>query len=614
MAHVCFIAASLPWTFGAYQAQQNMLARAFHLGGYSTSWMPRTHQSRLPAGFYSGWDEIAPLIPGVRAPSPLERQAASHIRFVGVPDLPSPVKGQPNILTMQQINQASLDHGIDAFIFLMDIGNMYLNQYTFNVPAILWLPYHHEEVDSQAGVLSHFTAVAALAPSTGKVVEQVQSLTRVIPHAIDRKQLNAYADEWEANAGQDLSRSEQRGLLYDSQKWDRSYRRAIEPVEDDTFVVLMQGGNYEEADRKGWVPSLRAFAQFHRDHPQVKKHLWLHAIDSVMVEQDMNHGKVAPVAVRRSGAGLRVILEELKIPEGMYTLDENLHDRPMTSALKRHADVCLHTSKAEGFGMVVLECQALGTPVITTNYTAMRDYTKYGVAVDPAELQSLSGAHFFAVPDTKRIAAALADVVSGKFKETAEPVEEVHRWIDSDFSVDRVFSDFEELLKLAMEKNRQWVPLSMGDTFESRPLFKVTTDAYPRVASWDNPWTLYHSPDVEVNYAFVQQWLVQHPATTIGMAIIPTNDARGNLLPASPEDGVHNVNPRYAVLLQTWTLRQMQMQSPYIWAIVWSMFETYTSQNQIAFFPTGFAVDKAPLGAKYDDPPFDPRDYDHDEL
>lgn len=40
--------------------------------------------------------------------------------------------------------------------------------------------------------------------------------------------------------------------------------------------------------------------------------------------------------------------------------------------LKAMADVCLHPSKTEGFGLNALECQAVGIPIITTNFSAMQ--------------------------------------------------------------------------------------------------------------------------------------------------------------------------------------------------------------------------------------------------
>ena len=42
------------------------------------------------------------------------------------------------------------------------------------------------------------------------------------------------------------------------------------------------------------------------------------------------------------------------------------------------ADVLLHPSRSEGFGMLVLEAQHVGVPVITTRRGAMKDYTMHG--------------------------------------------------------------------------------------------------------------------------------------------------------------------------------------------------------------------------------------------
>jgi hypothetical protein len=42
------------------------------------------------------------------------------------------------------------------------------------------------------------------------------------------------------------------------------------------------------------------------------------------------------------------------------------------------ADVLLHPSRSEGFGMLVLEAQHIGVPVITTRRGAMKDYTMHG--------------------------------------------------------------------------------------------------------------------------------------------------------------------------------------------------------------------------------------------
>ena len=587
---VCFVAATVPWTFGAYQSQQRGLSSAFAAAGYDTLWMPRAANVRLPPGEYADWRDVRRLRPTVRMPTTSEQLAMAHLAFIGVPDIEFPGHDGMNShsgLTMSQLNAAAETHDVDAYVLLMDVGNLYVDRYAFDVPTVLWMPYHHEDLDSQGPVLQRLTAVAALAPSTGRAVERAGALTRSIPHFINRQALNDMADEFESRVRNHASASLRRAV-FDSKMYDRAFKRDIDVVDDDTFVVLMQGGNYEDTDRKGWVSSIHAYAKFQRDNPGIKTHLWVHAVDSAMVEAEMNDGSSPPVAVVRTGVSLRHVLERSGIPSSMYTFDENRHDHAFTSALKRHASVCLHTSKAEGFGMVVLECQALGTPVITTKYTAMRDYTKFGYAVEPAAFQSIQSA-FFAMVNVDKAAEALKNIATGTAK--LESRERTFEWIDTEFSLDEVFKKFESLLADAVDVCAETKKWSSQDTFSTRPLFTVINDEYPKLASWSTPWTMYHHPSVKVDYEAIQSQMIH--ATTgseyYGLAIAPTRGANGLGLPFDPLDGVHNVNPKFVLLVPTWTLRQVQERNNYIWSAAYVIMNSFRSQKYLLALPDGAA-------------------------
>ena len=54
------------------------------------------------------------------------------------------------------------------------------------------------------------------------------------------------------------------------------------------------------------------------------------------------------------------------------------------------ADVLLHPSRSEGFGMLVLEAQHVGVPVITTRRGAMKDYTMHGAIPASRRLETPS--------------------------------------------------------------------------------------------------------------------------------------------------------------------------------------------------------------------------------
>ena len=600
---VCFVAASVPWAFGAYQAQALGLSRAFADRGHSTAWLPRVPDARLPSGERTLDEALEKFAPGVRRPTVSERAAAMHLTFLGVPDVETPAGPGINALglTMSQLGEVAKRHRVDAFVLLMDVGQMYLDRYAFAVPTVLWMPYHHEELDSSGGVVGAYSAVAALSETTGRAIVSAQPLTRTIPHFIDRAALHALADAHDARVREDLGLSEGettrraiRRYTFDSKKYDRMYARAIDEVDDDTFVVLMQGGNYENSDRKGWVASINAFARFQRENPEIKTHLWLHCVDSAMTQNDMNHGSKPPVAVARTGVSLRAELQKAGIPESMFTLDENTHDKYRTSALKRHADVCLHTSKSEGFGMVVLECQALGTPVITTNYTAMRDYTKYGIAVEPAALERIQSA-YFAMPSVPRAAEALAAIA--KNSANLPGIEGVYAWIDDELSLDVVCEKFRALLRDAKVAHSKIAPWSEQDSYAQRPIFTVTTDEYPRLADWQTPWTLYHHPSVQVDYELIQRYLIRATSKQFyAVALAPTS-RDGVILPFDPKDGVHNINPLYVALLPTWMFRQLQEGQSYVWSAVFSGMQTVRDSKYFLMMPEGGAKLKRGSGS-----------------
>jgi glycosyltransferase involved in cell wall biosynthesis len=606
---VCFVAATVPWTFGAYQAQALGLSKAFADNGYETFWMPRVPGVRLPPGEYADWRRARERFTGdVRAPTKAEQKAMEHLTFLGVPDVHAPYARINELsMTMKQVNEASSTHRLDAFVLLMDIGQMYFDGYDFAVPVVLWMPYHHEEADASVAVVRTYSGVAALSDTTGRAIATEQPLTRTIPHFIDRASLNALADSFETKLkiADDVKNRRKviRRAVFDSKKYDRMFSRSIDEVDDDTFLVLMQGGNYENSDRKGWVASINAFAEFQRANPKLKTHLWIHTVDSAMTQNDLNHKSKPPVAVLRTGISLRAALQRAQIPSNMYTLDENLHDKAFTSALKRHADVCLHTSKSEGFGMVVLECQALGTPVVTTNYTAMRDYTKYGLAVEIGARESIQGA-YFAAPSVPGGAAALTAIATGAA--SLPLVEDVYKWIDEELSLSAVFTKFESLLGEAKIAHAKRTPWSQVDTYKTRPLFTVTTDEYPRLATWDTPWTLYHHPGVEVDYDTIQRMLIQ--ATSSGdyyvIAVAQTR-REGVLLPFDPQDGVHNINPYHVAIVRTWMLRQFQEANSYIWSSVYQIMQTCGDHKFFLPLPEGLANIK---------PNLDPEIASRDEL
>ena len=86
--------------------------------------------------------------------------------------------------------------------------------------------------------------------------------------------------------------------------------------------------------------------------------------------------------------------------------------------LYQGADVLIAATKSEGFGLPSLEAQLLGTPVVTTKFLAMKDYTFYGISVTPLQrvYQSLQSA-FWVQPSIKGISDAANEIRNWSFEE-----------------------------------------------------------------------------------------------------------------------------------------------------------------------------------------------------
>jgi len=150
----------------------------------------------------------------------------------------------------------------------------------------------------------------------------------------------------------------------------------------------------------------------------------------------------------------------------------------------------LGLSKSEGFGMNVLECQALGTPVITNKFYSMDDFTKYGVAVPSHQQQwdPIIG-RSMAMPDVDGIVEALEQAMAKNMPSQSKK-NEAKSWIDSEFSELKVMNQFRDLITQAQEvqaRRDQSASLTSPPVFATRPLFTITSGEHPPIANWTIP-------------------------------------------------------------------------------------------------------------------------------
>jgi glycosyltransferase involved in cell wall biosynthesis len=135
---------------------------------------------------------------------------------------------------------------------------------------------------------------------------------------------------------------------------------------EDMFVIGINQAN-NDAIRKALPEQMLAFAKFAERHPEAM--LTLHT----GVHQD-------------GGQDLEAVAENLGIIDLIRVVDQYRYTSGMITAQDLNEwynviDVLSQTVYAEGFGLPIMEAQAAGTPVITTDASSMVEVNPYGVHV-----------------------------------------------------------------------------------------------------------------------------------------------------------------------------------------------------------------------------------------
>ena len=140
----------------------------------------------------------------------------------------------------------------------------------------------------------------------------------------------------------------------------------------DAFVCVMVAANKGYPSRKSFAENIQAFAEFRSRHPNA--YLYLHTLATTQ------HG----------GVDIQRILHACNLPvECVKLVDQYSYviglPADYLTAMYGAADVLMAASMGEGFGIPIIEAQACGCPVITTNWTSMPELTFNGYTTQPVQ-------------------------------------------------------------------------------------------------------------------------------------------------------------------------------------------------------------------------------------
>jgi glycosyltransferase involved in cell wall biosynthesis len=273
----------------------------------------------------------------------------------------------------------------DIAVILKDLNN-YPKNFKIHIPFLTYCPLDAYPLSpSILEKLHQFEKVIAISDYGKNEINKYNFNAEFIPHSLNQE------------------------TLEEVDKLDRDILREKYHIPKDKFVVLMLASNTESNNRKGWSFNLEGYNNFSKDKEDV----------ICYINCNMN-GTDNPINLmgRRIGLDLFRYMDILKIRDDKWmTCPINkcrqYSQREIYEQIKC-ADVLLSCSKGEGCSIVLLEAQSLNVPVITTNFTAMRENCMNGILVEPYCLEYLHTGSFHSIPNILLIQDALEEIYLDK--------------------------------------------------------------------------------------------------------------------------------------------------------------------------------------------------------
>jgi glycosyltransferase involved in cell wall biosynthesis len=200
----------------------------------------------------------------------------------------------------------------------------------------------------------------------------------------------------------------------------------------DRFIVSMVAANKGYPSRKSFYESLQAFGRFSGEHPEAL--LYLHT--AILPGGDRNG-----VDFRDLVRLAHIEPENCMFAEQTHYMTGLLNDDYMATVYQA-SDVLLAPSRAEGFGIPIIEAQACGVPVIVQNVTSMSELCINGWKIEPLQSgYSLIGHRQF-VPNIYEIYKSLKLAREKNLRDHQETCEYTSDFIRENYDWETVFEKY----------------------------------------------------------------------------------------------------------------------------------------------------------------------------
>lgn len=290
----------------------------------------------------------------------------------------------------------------DAVLTLYD--QWVYNDMAFDGRVIAWTPLDHVTLPPAVAkfLMKDNVTVVTMSPHGQRQLEKAGIESTYIPHGVDTKVMKPTQTVFNGIPTRDYL-----------------------GVPDDAFLVSIVAANKANGlvHRKSLAEQLMAFSIFKQTHPN--SYLYIHSEPSNVF----------------GGFNIPQLLASVGLTQdSVIILDQNInrvgYPAEYLAAIYTASDVMLQVSYGEGFGVPVVEAQACGTRVITSNWAATQDLAgPDSFLVDGQPFWDEPQAAFYNIPNIGSIVNALNLAYDAPRGVSVANIE-----FAKDFDVDRVWS------------------------------------------------------------------------------------------------------------------------------------------------------------------------------
>ena len=191
----------------------------------------------------------------------------------------------------------------------------------------------------------------------------------------------------------------------------------------------MVAANKENPPRKGFQEALTAFKMFHDKHP-----------DSGIIFSLQQQGPTGfPIREYAHYLGISSQLAFIADYTAMFKPSS-----PMINKLFNAADVLLHPSQTEGFGLTIVEAASAGTPSIIQNCQSMPELIiegKTGFGADTLYKRFTADLSFVNTADPKSVYECMEKSFDLVTKNENKVTVDCRNWIKSKFDIDKIVEE-----------------------------------------------------------------------------------------------------------------------------------------------------------------------------